>query len=101
MLPQNFDNIDEQLQKLEVICHEATRKYELYLDEFETKTKDGVEITQDMLDKLDKAVKDQKKAVDNQDTLIRLCALNKVDLTTYWIRLGFTESQIQKFESVH
>lgn len=98
MLFQNFDNIDEQLQKLEDIIHEATNKYQLYLDEVEMKEKGGVEITQDLLNKLAKAIKDQKRTVDKRDILLRLCSLNRVDLTTYWTRKGFTETQIKKWE---
>jgi hypothetical protein len=37
-----------------------------------------------------------KKTVDNHETLIALAVKNKVDLTNHWLRLGFSQKEIQK-----
>lgn len=98
MLTQNFDNVDDQFQKLRDICDEASKKYKIYDDEYEAQIEEGFVIDPDLADKLKQAIIDQKKAVDDYDTFLVSCVRNKVDLTNYWRQLGFSEAEIKKME---
>ncbi len=93
---QNFDNIDEQLQKLRDICDEAHEKYKIYDNEYDAQEKEGLEIHPDLRDKLKQAIRDHKNTVDNYEAFVVLCVKNKVDLTNHWLRLGFSHAEIQK-----
>lgn len=93
---ENYNDIDEQLQKLRDICDEAWKKYLFYWNEFEAETEEGFEIHRDLIDKLNKTIKDHKKTVDDYQIFIKICRTNKVDLTNHWLRLGFSQKEIQK-----
>lgn len=93
---ENNSNVDEQFQKLRDICDEAYIKYKFYNDEYEAELEEGFVIHQDLIDKLNKSIKDHKQAVDNYDSFLVICHRNKVDLTNHWLRLGFSKKEIQK-----
>ena len=97
MVIENYDNVDEQLQILEALCDIAYKKYKFYEDEYEAESDEGFEIHQNLIDKLNTSKEDLKNATHNWHSLQRFCAINKVDLTKHWIRLGFTQEQIQQY----
>ena len=96
MLTQNFENIDEQLQKLRDICEETHKKYKIIDDEVDAQENEGLEIHQDLKDALRQAITAHKKTVDNYEAFVVTCVNNKVDLTNHWLRLGFSHAEIQK-----
>ncbi len=96
MTTQNFENIDEQLQNFDILCDEASKKYQILADEVDAQENEGLEINQALKDKLKQAIKDQKKVVDDYNTFLVSCFKNKVDLTNRWHKLGFSHAEIQK-----
>ena len=93
---EHYTNIDEHLQKLNSICDVALEKYKIYDDESEAGLKKGLLIHPDLVDKLATAKKEFLTAAHNYNTFIAFCSKNKLDLTAYWTRLGFSEKEIQK-----
>jgi hypothetical protein len=97
MVIENYDNVDEQIKKLEDLCFVAYKKFKFYLDEYEAEMNEGFEINQDLIDKLNASEEAHQKAIYNWHSLQRFCSINKIDLTKHWIRLGFTQKQIQEY----
>ena len=96
MLPQNFDNVDEQFRKLKAVCDEATKKYEILAYEIDAHEKDDLQINPDLMNQFKRSIIDQKKAVDDYNTFLVSCVHNNVDLTNHWRELGFSEAEIKK-----
>ena len=94
---EDYNNVDVQIQKLEALCGIAYKKYKFYDDEYEAELEEGFEIHQDLIDKLNASQEDLEKAMHNLHSLHRFCAINKIDLTRHWIRLGFTKKQVLSF----
>jgi hypothetical protein len=91
---ENYNNVDEQIQKLEALLNIACEKYKFYEDEYDAELEEGFEIHQDLIDKLNASREDFLKAMHNLHSLQRFCSINKIDLTRHWIRLGFTKKQV-------
>jgi hypothetical protein len=97
MIVEDYNNVDEQIQKLEALRNIAYEKYKFYEDEYDAELEEGFEIHQDLIDKLNTANEDLKIATYNLHSLQRFCSINKIDLTKHWIRLGFTQKQVVDF----
>ncbi|MBI3519981.1 MAG: hypothetical protein HY062_11565 [Bacteroidetes bacterium] len=93
----NNADIDEQLQKLEAICNEASNRYNFYWNKIEMLKEYDMAIDQEMTRNLNKAITDLKDAIFHLHTLQRYCYKHHIDLTKHWTRLGFTAQQIHEF----
>lgn len=93
---EEFENIDEQLLNLRNICDEVYKKYKIYADEYDALEKAGKKIPIDLVNKERQLILEFKKTVDNHETLIAFAVKNKLDLTNHWLRLGFSQKEIQQ-----